>query len=95
MPFEFRPGLRRRSRKPVPATINDIHIPPGTDDAPWARSMIPKTLELKGYAGFSLGNKNPKLRSRYVRHPGNGSDFLMVPRRAHFAFELGNAISRN
>lgn len=62
MLFGFRPQLRRRSRKPVPATINDIHIPPGT------ATDAADDFEIKGYTGFSLGNKIPKLR-RVTCHP--------------------------
>ena len=47
MPFEFRPRLRRRSRKPVPAAINDIHIPPGDSRVVGAADDF-KNIGIKG-----------------------------------------------
>lgn len=88
MPFEFRPAAsatepearsrhnQRYSHSPV-----DRHV------ESWARPMTPKASKLKGYTGFSLGNKNPKLRSRYVSSP-NGFP------SCSFRLRLDNAILR-
>jgi len=78
MLFEFWPQLRRRSRKPVPATINDIHIPPGT------ATGAADDSEIKGLYQLFTRKQNSEITSRYVssRDPS-----LMISRRARFAFD--------